>query len=333
MKIKSLFPVQSEIIPIILNKNGNQSFYPNDVCVMAATGSGKTLAYVLPILEALKNRLQPCCRAIVLLPVSDLAEQVYNVFQSQLNEDHSSIIPSSTEINIKNNKFETNNNLNCILLSNKHPFDKEQSQLVNEQGQCLQDIIISTPGRLVDHIQRTKGFDIKRLQFLILDECDRIMDQIKQNWLQILNQAIFGYNNSINNDEQLKRITINSDTLNVYNIFEKNNGLFPFQKLLFSATITRNPEKLEQMQLFQPLFINVISEKLLNLKQESQIVIDEKDKEEQLKTPKPNEKTITLTKTTTKTEYNSNDQQSMSIPIELEEVFIQVNHSNQTQLR
>ena len=86
MKIEKLFPVQKSLIPIIQNKNKNQSIYPNDLCILAPTGSGKTLTYVLPIIEQLKNRIRPCCRAIVLLPVSDLAEQVYSVFKSQLNE-------------------------------------------------------------------------------------------------------------------------------------------------------------------------------------------------------------------------------------------------------
>ena len=65
MKLEKLFPVQKQVIPIILDSNGGQSIYPNDICVTAPTGSGKTLTYVLPIIQNLKNRIKPCCRAIV----------------------------------------------------------------------------------------------------------------------------------------------------------------------------------------------------------------------------------------------------------------------------
>ena len=155
MKIEKLFPVQKSLIPIIQNKNKNQSIYPNDLCILAPTGSGKTLTYVLPIIEQLKNRIRPCCRAIVLLPVSDLAEQVYSVFKSQLNESSENLDLIAQQNGDQNeNSF---SNLNVLLLSNKHQFAKEQAQLVNEQGKCLIDILVTTPGRLVDHLQKTKG--------------------------------------------------------------------------------------------------------------------------------------------------------------------------------
>ena len=47
-------------------------FRPHDVCVSAPTGSGKTLAFVLPIVQALRNRVVPRVRALVVLPVQDL---------------------------------------------------------------------------------------------------------------------------------------------------------------------------------------------------------------------------------------------------------------------
>lgn len=51
-------------------------FRPRDVCVSAPTGSGKTLAYVLPLVQALRSRTVPRIRALVLLPVQELATQV-----------------------------------------------------------------------------------------------------------------------------------------------------------------------------------------------------------------------------------------------------------------
>ena len=73
--IEKLFPVQEQLIPIILNKDNSQSIYPNDLAITAPTGSGKTLTYVLPLIDLLKNRIKPCLTALVIVPVSDLAEQ------------------------------------------------------------------------------------------------------------------------------------------------------------------------------------------------------------------------------------------------------------------
>jgi len=240
MKIESLFPVQKQVIPIILNTNSSQSIFPNDICVTAPTGSGKTLTYVLPIIENLRNRIKPACRAIVLLPVSDLAEQVYSVFKTCLStNDNTALITT----NKKSSETSPENSLKVILLSNKNTFAKEQSQLINDNhAKCCIDIVVATPGRLVDHIQKTKGFHLNELRYLVIDECDRIMDQIKQNWLPILNQAVYG--------KQSNRDIINQESLNVHNLFLAKKMLTPYQKLLLSATLTRNPEKLEQISLF-----------------------------------------------------------------------------------
>ena len=55
---------------------------PNDICVSAPTGSGKTLAFVVPILQALHHRVVTQIRALVVLPVKDLALQVFKVFST-----------------------------------------------------------------------------------------------------------------------------------------------------------------------------------------------------------------------------------------------------------
>lgn len=314
MKIETLFPVQKQVIPIILNSNQSQSIYPNDICVTAPTGSGKTLTYVLPIIESLKNRIRPCCRAIVLLPVSDLAEQVYNVFKTHLND-----VENSNLINGSNHKSDTESNLRVVLLSNKHTFAKEQVQLIDETyNKCIIDIVVATPGRLVDHIQKTKGFNLNELRYLVLDECDRIMDQIKQNWLPILNQAVFGTNNN--------REMINQECLNANNLFLNKKKLLPYQKLLLSATLTRNPEKLEQINLFQPIFFSVGAEKLNNTKTdqevpESEPIVAKKEKTDETVKEAPKVKEADKTKQIESFE-------DINVPDELKEMFIQVSAQN-----
>lgn len=47
----------------------------------------------------------------------------------------------------------------------------------------LVDIIVTTPGRLVDHLQSTPGFVLKHLRFLVIDEADRIIENVQNDWL------------------------------------------------------------------------------------------------------------------------------------------------------
>ena len=81
--ILHFFPVQRRVVPFLLSSLREQTLYlnpgflrPNDICVSAPTGSGKTLAFVVPILQALSHRLVVHTRALVVLPVKDLAVQV-----------------------------------------------------------------------------------------------------------------------------------------------------------------------------------------------------------------------------------------------------------------
>ena len=57
---------------------------------------------------------------------------------------------------------------------------------LNGNPRCAFDIIIATPGRLVDHLEHTKGFEIGNLQFLIVDEADRTLDDQEGDWLHRL---------------------------------------------------------------------------------------------------------------------------------------------------
>eukprot|EP00079_Xenopus_tropicalis_P014279 XP_004910641.1 PREDICTED: ATP-dependent RNA helicase DDX51 isoform X2 [Xenopus tropicalis] len=232
-KVKYLFPVQAEVIPAILDSTchgfllGKGGYRPSDVCVSAPTGSGKTLAFVIPIVQALLQRVVCEVRALVVLPTKELAQQVCKVF----------------------NTYVDGMGLKVVMVTGQKSFLKEQESLIHKTafGFCsLADILVCTPGRLVDHIQQTEGFNLRHLRFLVIDEADRMIDSMNQDWLSHVTKAVF---------------QVVADSPNML-FTRKEPGILtaassclpqtPLQKLLFSATLTQNPEKLKQLGLYQP---------------------------------------------------------------------------------
>lgn len=230
MNIDSLFPVQEAVIPYILNVHKKPSpFRPRDVCVSAPTGSGKTLAYAIPIVQHLSNMVAKEVRALVVLPVNELAVQVLKIFQKLCEPMH----------------------LKVALLSKFTPFEIEQQQLIEQfEGKYYPkvDILVATTGRLVEHIHSTKGFSLKSLKFLVMDEADRIMEQIQNNWLYHLDAHVKEQSDSILSG---KPMLLSYDEL-------CNDASSQPHKLLFSATLSQDPEKLQSLRLFSPkLFTSI----------------------------------------------------------------------------
>jgi ATP-dependent RNA helicase DDX51/DBP6 len=112
LSIQYLFPVQSQVIPHLIEQNHLHSpIPPSDICVSSPTGSGKTLTYVIPLLQCIRQRVTHAIRIVILLPVQDLAEQVYHV------------------VNQIGNKLK----LKTALLAGQHSFEDEQHFLVKQQ--------------------------------------------------------------------------------------------------------------------------------------------------------------------------------------------------------
>ncbi len=127
-------------------------------CVgLAATGSGKTLSYVLPVLQYLvhcshKQRIkrEQGTYAVMLTPTRELAEQVAEVL----------------------NRFQSAYSwLTASALIGGASRKSDKSRL--RKGVT---ILVATPGRLLDHLQNTHTFSLKRLAWLVLDEFDRLLD-------------------------------------------------------------------------------------------------------------------------------------------------------------
>ncbi|XP_076778482.1 ATP-dependent RNA helicase DDX51 isoform X2 [Arvicanthis niloticus] len=202
-----------------LRANGISSYFP---------GSGKTLAFVIPVVQALLHRVVCHIRALVVLPTKELAQQVSKVF----------------------NIYTDTTPLRVALVTGQKSLAKEQESLVQKTADgfhCLADIVVATPGRLVDHIDQTPGFSLQQLRFLIIDEADRMIDSMHQSWLPRVVAAAFHSEDPTGSCALLERTQPQAVTAASTCVPQ-----MPLQKLLFSATLTQNPEKLQRLGLYQP---------------------------------------------------------------------------------
>ncbi|KAJ6659160.1 hypothetical protein lerEdw1_019463 [Lerista edwardsae] len=233
--IDSWFPVQAEVIPAILKSTasgllaGRGGYQPSDLCVSAPTGSGKTLAFVIPVVQALLGRVVCRVRALAVLPTKELAHQVTKVF----------------------NVYTDGTGLKVVQLTGQKSFAKEQESLVEKTltgFRSLADIVVATPGRLVDHLQQSPHFSLRELRFLIIDEADRMIDSMHQDWLpQVVKAAHRAEEGGSAAPGLFRRVEQGPLTAG-----RASCPQLPLQKLLFSATLTRNPEKLQQLGLHRP---------------------------------------------------------------------------------
>ncbi|KAI8990982.1 P-loop containing nucleoside triphosphate hydrolase protein, partial [Mycotypha africana] len=177
LKVATPTNVQAKAIPVLLGPSFQQQKEDVDVVVQAETGSGKTLTYLLPIVnrliaastapkDAVKQSEQPFgdrsvgTVAIVLTPTRELAQQVVGVL--------------TTLVNLPRPKDEAMRRLHWIvpgIVIGGDSKAKEKARL--RKGV---NVLVSTPGRLLDHLENTKSFDISHLKWLVLDEADRLLD-------------------------------------------------------------------------------------------------------------------------------------------------------------
>ncbi|XP_070705561.1 ATP-dependent RNA helicase DDX51 [Pempheris klunzingeri] len=232
--IQHLFPVQAEVIPAILESaqqgllTGRGGYKPRDICVSAPTGSGKTLAFVVPVVQVLTERVVCKVRALAVLPTKELAQQVCKVFTT----------------------YAEGTSLKVVMLAGQKSFAAEQASLSEDRGgvrRSLADIVVATTGRLVDHINKNSGLCLEHLRFLIIDEADRMIDSMHQSWLGQVVKAVY------RSGRGPEAMSIFSRTEPVHvTAAGLSPPQMPLQKLLFSATLTHNPEKLQQLGLHQP---------------------------------------------------------------------------------
>jgi len=132
-------PIQAQAIPIVLSGK--------DVVGSAQTGTGKTAAFALPILHRLGTK-GPHPRCLVLEPTRELALQVEEAFRL----------------------YSKHTNLDTTVIYGGVGYGKQREDLENGV-----DIIVATPGRLLDHMEQG-ALSLAGVEILVLDEVDRMLD-------------------------------------------------------------------------------------------------------------------------------------------------------------
>jgi superfamily II DNA/RNA helicase len=206
-------PIQQQAIPAIL---ANQ-----DIMAGAQTGTGKTAAFALPILQRLGENIpaQRPIRALVLTPTRELAQQVYKSFVS----------------------YAENTDLN-IAVAYGGVSIKPQIEAI-EKGA---DVLIATPGRLLDHIINGSVLLI-HLETIVFDEADRMLDMgFKDEIDRILNRlppkrqtllfsatfddAIFKLSKTLLNDPELIEVS------------ERNTAASQVEQIVYTVDSDRKRE-------------------------------------------------------------------------------------------
>ncbi|XP_063844855.1 probable ATP-dependent RNA helicase DDX27 isoform X1 [Scylla paramamosain] len=196
-------PIQAATIPVALQGR--------DVCGCAATGTGKTAAYMLPILERLlyKPRDDVVTRVLVVVPTRELGVQVFQVSKELSKYSHVEIALSVGGLDLTTQ----------VAALKRIP-----------------DIVIATPGRLIDHTLNTPTFSLDSIEILVLDEADRMLDESFEDQMK----------------EIIQHCSANRQTL------------------LFSATMTSQVKELAMVSLKNPVkvFVNENTDVAQNLRQE-----------------------------------------------------------------
>jgi ATP-dependent RNA helicase DDX47/RRP3 len=166
-----------------------------DIIGLAETGSGKTGAFAIPILQALLSNPQRLF-AVVLVPTRELAFQINEVFEA----------------------LGASIGLHCACIVGGIDMIQQSIVLAKKPH-----IIVATPGRLVDHLINTKGFSLRALKFLVMDEADRML--------------------SMDFEVQINQIL---------DAIPRERSTF-----LFSATMTNKVAKLQKASLVNPIKVEV----------------------------------------------------------------------------
>jgi len=211
LKFPAPTTVQRDVIPVAIAGK--------DILAAAATGSGKTAAFLLPLIERILVSPGVCSRrkdatsgkitggrattrAIILLPTRELAVQCWAMFNTL-----TTFVPVTASLVVGG-------------------FDSKDQRTDLSRNP---DIVVATPGRLLDHLLNSQGVHLDQVDMVVLDEADRLLD--------------LGFKDSI--AEILKAIP--KKTLSLKKGKSSSSG--QCQTMLFSATLTAGVKELASFVL------------------------------------------------------------------------------------
>lgn len=260
---KRISPVQRQVIPRLLSLS---TLYPRlrppDVCVAAPTGSGKTLAFVLPIVASLQGRMVPRVRAIAVLPTQDLALQVgfpsfLFIHSINMNLMTTGLSGVQSVFHLLRAMWAQGKTVDWRRLrcwggwAGQKVWEWSCPAAVGHLGghswQTYAHHSILSKSRLVSSEvpghRRGRQNDGEHSSGITLRYCSSSHDAIDnlafKDWLNLLENAVY--------TQDRPRP---SPYLTVASMMDSVN--LPLQKLLFSATLSHDPEQLEQLNLFEP---------------------------------------------------------------------------------
>ncbi|TLD34325.1 hypothetical protein PspLS_00886 [Pyricularia sp. CBS 133598] len=258
------FAVQTAVIPRLLPSPARQG----DLVISAATGSGKTLAYVLPMIRDISLGAVTKLRALIVVPTRELVQQVHEVcnicaaaYARQPNrktvrigtavgnqafkkeqeklvdqdrrydpEGYARLVESRQWESVRKRDVEDPSFDMFELAETPLPLVNHVNHLVSKV-----DILICTPGRVVEHIERTPGFNLDYVRWLVVDEADKLLEQSYQQWLDVV----------------MEKLSTNKPGCRDF-MFQNKSGV---RKVILSATMTRNVSLLNKLNLRRPEMI------------------------------------------------------------------------------
>ncbi|KAI4264267.1 MAG: hypothetical protein L6R35_007309, partial [Caloplaca aegaea] len=177
------FNIQAAVLPLLLPCERQ---HLGDLCISAATGSGKTLAYLLPMVEALRGKPITRLRGLIVVPTRELVSQTLQEEQKALITQLYRYDPETYQ-NEKNRAIDDDEELldwDTDAFDDKEQVEDSLIGYVVDRSSRI-DILICTPGRLIEHLQHTRGFTLDHVQWLVIDEADRLLDESFQQWVEI----------------------------------------------------------------------------------------------------------------------------------------------------
>ncbi|KAI9809146.1 MAG: hypothetical protein M1825_002436 [Sarcosagium campestre] len=264
------FAIQSVVLPMLLPGPANKE---NDLCISAPTGSGKTMAYVLPIVESIRSRAMTRLRAVVIVPTRDLVAQARDVLEMcgsglglkiGLAVGSKSFKAEQDLLIQKGQRFDGSATTGCReTLGKDRAFMTFEDELQHFPRYVVDytskvDVLICTPGRLVEHINSTPGFTLDHVEWLVMDEADRLLNESYQEWLGLVVETL-------EREKSYEELSAEQQLIRKLRLRTPARKL---RKIVLSATLTRDASKLGTLKLRDPKYIVVDSPETADLSRE-----------------------------------------------------------------